>query len=114
MEIVQVDVHEKLALASIKEGQELDVSVVNYISPETKLKPRQSKMNKTHNSRCLFRALGKSDHLCPIWVNRSTNDFITSRGSGRRCKVNEVPGRLWINRILYKSFWDSRRLLTST
>ena len=85
--------HEKLTLVSIEEGQELDVSVVDYISPESKAKPRQSRMDKAHNSGCLLKALWKSDHLCPIWVNGSTNNFITSRGSSRWCKTNEVPGR---------------------
>ena len=94
VEIIRVDVYEKLALASVKEGKELDVSVVNYVSPESKLKPEQSRMDKAHNSGCLLRALWKLDHLCPIWVNGSTNYFITSRGSSRWCKANEVPGRL--------------------
>ena len=92
MKIIQVDVHEKLILASIEEEWELDAPVVDYVSPESKLKPGQSKMNEIHNSGCLLRALWKSEHLCLIWVNGSTNYFITSRSSSRWCKANKVPG----------------------
>jgi len=81
-----------MALASI-EGQKLNVSVVNYISSESKTKSGQSRINKTHNFGCLFRALWKLDHLGPFWMNRSTNDFITSRDSSRWYKVNEVLER---------------------
>jgi len=93
VKIVQVDVYEKLVPASVKEEQELDIFVVNYVSPKSKSKLGQSRIDKTHNSRCLLRALWKPDHLGPFWMNRSTNNFITSRGSNRWCKVNEVPGR---------------------
>jgi len=93
VKVIGVDIHKKLTPASIEEEQELDVSVVNYVSPESKAEPRQSRMNKAHNSGCLLRVLWKSDHLCPIWVNRGTNNFITSRGSSRWCKANEVLGR---------------------
>ena len=79
MKIIQVDIHEKLALASVEEGQELNVSVVNYVSPESKAKSGQSRMNKTHNSGCLLRVLWKSDHLGPFWVNRSTNNLLATR-----------------------------------
>jgi len=54
VEIIRVDVHEKLALASVKEGQELNVSVVNYVSPESKAEPRQSRMDKAHYFGCLL------------------------------------------------------------
>jgi len=40
VKVIQVDVHEEFTLASIKEGQELNVPVVNYVSPESKAKPR--------------------------------------------------------------------------
>jgi len=83
VEIIQVDIHEKLAPASIEEEKELDVYVVNYVSSESKSKPGQSRMDKTHNSRYLLRALWKSDYLCPIWMNGSINHFITSRGSSK-------------------------------
>jgi len=82
-----------LASAPIEKGQKLDVPMVNYVSLESKAKPGQSRMNEAHNSGCLLRALWKSDHLGSFWVNRSTNDFITSRGSSRWYKVNEVPER---------------------
>ena len=77
VKVIGVDIHEKLALASVKEGKELDVSVVNYVSPESKAEPRQSRMDKAYHSGCLLRALWKSDHLCLIWVNGSTYNFIT-------------------------------------
>ena len=66
MKVIRVDVHEKLIPASVKKGQELNVSVVNYVSPESKAEPRQSRMNEAYNSGCLLRALWKLDHLCPI------------------------------------------------
>ena len=50
MKVIGVDIHAKLAPASVKEGKELNVSVVNYISPESKAEPRQSRMNEAHNS----------------------------------------------------------------
>ena len=72
MKVIRVDVHEKLALASVKEGQELDVSVVNYVSPKSKAEPRQSRMNEAHNSECLLRAVWRLDHLYPIWTSAPT------------------------------------------
>ena len=92
VEIVQVDIHEKLVLASVKEGQELNVSIVNYVSPESKSKPGQSRMNETYNSRYLLRALWKLDHLCPLRVNRSTNNFIISSVIYKStCLENYIP-----------------------
>jgi len=79
VKVIGVDIHEKLALASIKEGQELDVSVVHYVSPESKAKSEQSRVNKTHNSGHLLRVLWKSDHLGLFWMNRSTNNLLATR-----------------------------------
>jgi len=93
VKIIQVDVHEKLASVPIEKGQKLDVPVVNYVSPESKAKPGQSRVNKIYTSRCLLRVLWNLDHLGPFWVNRNTNNFITSRGSSRWCKSNKIPGR---------------------
>ena len=51
------DIHEKLASASVEKKQKLDVSVVSYVSSESKAKSGQSRMNKTHNSGRLLRVL---------------------------------------------------------
>ena len=40
VKIIRVDVHKKLTPASVKEGQKLDVSVVNYVSSKSKAEPR--------------------------------------------------------------------------
>ena len=40
VKIIWVDVYEKLTPASIEEEQELDISVINYVSPKSKVKPR--------------------------------------------------------------------------
>jgi len=52
MKAVEVDIHEELTSSFVEEEQKLNVSVVDYISPESKTKSRQSRVNKTHNSRC--------------------------------------------------------------
>jgi len=90
---VRVDIHEKLTPVSIKEEQKLNISVVDYIPFENKTKSGQFGMNKIYNSRCLLRILWKLDHLDPIWVNESTNNFISSRDCSRWCKVNKISGR---------------------
>ena len=90
---VRVDIFEKLTSVSIKEEQKLNISVVDYISFESKTKSGQSEMNKIHNSRCLLIILWKLDHLDPIWVNGSTNNFISSRDCSRWYKANKIPGR---------------------
>ena len=59
------DIHEKLASASVEKKQKLDVSVVSYVSSESKAKSGQSRMNKTHNSGRLLRILWKST----TWVH---------------------------------------------
>ena len=66
MDITWVDIYNKLVSASIEEEQKLNVPVVNYVSPRSKTKPEQSRMNKVHNSRYLLRALWKLDYLGPI------------------------------------------------
>ena len=53
----------ELASAPVEKRQKLDVPVVNYVFPESKVKPGQSGVNKTHNSGRLLRVLWKSDHL---------------------------------------------------
>jgi len=53
MKVVRVDIYEEFISTFIEE-QKLNISVVDYILPENK---RQSRMNKTHNSRHLLRVL---------------------------------------------------------
>ena len=93
MKAVRVDIHDELISFSIKEGQKLNVIVVDYVSFEIKTKFEQSKVDKTYNSRYLFRVLWKSDHLGPIWINGNTNNFISFRGYSRQCKANKIPER---------------------
>jgi len=45
MRVIRVDIHKKLASASVEKGQKLNVSVVNYISPENKAKSEQSRLD---------------------------------------------------------------------
>ena len=85
MKVIWVDIYEKLASAPVEKGQELDVPMVDYVSPESKAKPGQSRMNKTHNSRCLLRVLWKLDHLGSFWINRSTNNLLATKAWSRRC-----------------------------
>jgi len=79
MKVIGVDIHKKLASASIKKEQKLDVSMVDYVSPESKAKSEQSRMDETHNSGCLLRVLSKSNHLGLFWMNRSTNNLLATR-----------------------------------
>ena len=53
--------------------------MVDYVSPENKAKPEQSRMNKTHNSGHLLRVLWKSDYLSPFWMNRNTYNLLATR-----------------------------------
>ena len=93
MKVIWVDIYEELASAPVKEGKELDVPIVNYISPESKVKSGQSEINNTHNSGHLLRVLQKLDHLGPFWMDRSTNDLLATRAWSRRYKSNKIPGR---------------------
>ena len=51
--------------------------MVDYISLKSKTKSGQFKVNKIHNYRYLIRVLWKLDHLGLIWINESTNNFIS-------------------------------------
>ena len=66
MKVIRVDIYEELAFATVEKRQKLDIPVVDYVSPESKAKSGQSRVNKTHNSGCLLRVLWKSDHLGPF------------------------------------------------
>ena len=57
IKVIWVDIYKKLEFAPIEKGQKLDVSVVDYVSSESKAKSGQSRMNETHYSRCLLRVL---------------------------------------------------------
>jgi len=93
MKVIRVDTHKKLASAPVEKGQKLNISMVNYVFPKSKVKPGQSRMNKIHYSGCLLRVLWKSDHMGPFWMNRSTNDLLATRAYSRRCKLNKTPER---------------------
>ena len=79
MKVIWVDIYKELASAPVEKGQKLDVTMVNYVSSESKAKSGQSRINKTYNSGCLLRVLWKSDHLGPFWMNRSTNNLLATR-----------------------------------
>jgi len=93
MKTIRVDIHEKLAPVFIKEEQKLNVSVIDCIPLESKMKSGQSRMNKTHKYKHLFRFLWKLDYLDPIWINGSTNNFISSRSCNRWYKANKILGK---------------------
>jgi len=54
MKVVRVDIYEEFIFTFIEEEQKPNISVVDYILPKNK---RQSRMNKTYNSRHLLRVL---------------------------------------------------------
>ena len=87
------DIHKELTSFSIEKKQKLSISMISYISLESKTKLGQSRMNKTHNSRYLLRDLWKLDYLGSIQINRSTSNFISSRGYSIQCKVNKILER---------------------
>ena len=87
MKIVRVNIHKGLTPVSIEEEYKLNVSVVNYVLFESKIKSGQSRIKSRH----LLRVLWKLDHLGPIWMNGSTNNFISSRCCNRWYKVNKAP-----------------------
>ena len=76
MKTVREEIYEKLTLNFIEEEQKLNISIVNYVSPKSKIKSGKSIINKTYNSRYLLRILWKLIYLDPIQINRSTNNFI--------------------------------------
>ena len=53
----------------------------------------RTKQSLDHLEWIKYITLWKLDHLYPIWVDGSTDHFITSRGNSRQCKANEVPER---------------------
>jgi len=75
-----------LTSVSIEEEYKLNVSVVNYVLFESKTESGQSRIKSRH----LLRVLWKLDHLGPIWMNGSTNNFISSKYCSRWCKMNKA------------------------
>ena len=82
MAVVWIDIHKKVTLSSVEEGQEQDVMVVNHTSSQAKPESREARVNKSHNSRNVLRVLRDSDHLGPdgllhfwekIYVPQSTD-----------------------------------------
>jgi len=82
-----------VTLSSVKERQEQDVMVVNHISSQAKSKPRETRVNKGHDSRNVLRVLRDSDHLGPVRMNRSTHYLVSFQGDSRGSITNKVPGR---------------------
>ena len=67
--------------------------MANYISFESKTKFEQFRVDKTYNSKYLFRVLWKLDYLGPIWMNGNTNNFISSRSYSKWYKANKILKR---------------------
>jgi len=93
MAVIGIDIHEKVTLSSVKERQEQDVMVVDYISSQTKPESRETRVNKSHNSRNVLRVPRNSDHLGPVRVNRSTYYLVSFQRDSRGSIANKVPGR---------------------
>jgi len=82
-----------VTLSSSKERQEQDVMMVNYISSQAKPESRETRVNKSHNSRNILRVPRNSDHLGPVRVNRSTHYLVFFQRDSRGSITNKVPGR---------------------
>jgi len=82
-----------VTLSSIKERQEQDVTVVDHISSQTKPKSRETRVNKSHNSRNILRVPRNLDHLGPVRVNRSAHYLVSFQRDSRGSIANKVPGR---------------------
>ena len=99
MKIIWVNIHKKLVSPYIKERRKLDIPVVYYISPKSKTKLGQSRMNETHNSGCLLRVLLKSEHLGLFWMNsvrtiNSSHSFHKSKNIKLRWDLKAILARL--------------------
>jgi len=82
-----------VTLSSIEERQEQDVTVVNHISSQAKPESRETRVNKSHNSRNVLRVPRNSDHLGPVRMSRSTYYLVSFQGDSRGSITNKVPGR---------------------
>jgi len=67
--------------------------VVNHISSQAKPKSRETRVNKSHNSRNVLRVLRDSDHLGPVRVNRSAHYLVSFQRDSRGNIADKVPGR---------------------
>jgi len=82
-----------VTLSSIEERQEQDVVVVNHISSQAKPKSRETRVNKSHNSRNVLRVLRNSDHLGPVRVNRSIHYLVSFQRDSKGSIADKVPGK---------------------
>jgi len=82
-----------VTLSSVKERQKQDVTVVDHISSQAKPKSRETRVNKSHNSRNILRIPSNSDHLGLVRVNRSTHYLVSFQRDSRGSIANKVPGR---------------------
>jgi len=82
-----------VTLSSVKERQEQDVTVVHHISSQAKPKSRETRVNKSHDSRNVLRVSRDSGHLGPVRVNRSTHYLVSFQRDSRGSITNKVPGR---------------------
>jgi len=82
-----------VTLSSVEERQKQDVTVVNHISSQAKPKSRETRVNKSHNSRNILRISSNSDHLGLVRVNRSTHYLVFFQRDSRGSIANKVPGR---------------------
>jgi len=82
-----------VTLSSIEERQEQDVTVVNHISSQAKPESRETRVNKSYNSRNVLRVPRDLDHLGPVRVNRSTYYLVSFQRDSRGSIANKVPGR---------------------
>jgi len=80
-----------VTLSSIEERQEQNVTVVNHISSQTK--SRETRVNKSHNSRNVLRVPRNSDYLGPVRMNRSTYYLVFFQRDSKGSITNKVLGR---------------------
>jgi len=82
-----------VTLSSSKERQEQNVTIVNHIFSQAKPESKETRVNKSHNSRNILRVPRNSDHLGPVRVNRSTHYLVFFQRDSRGSITNKVPGR---------------------
>jgi len=82
-----------VTLSSVKERKKQDVMMVNHIPSQAKPKSREMRVNKSHNSRNVFRVPRDSDYLGSVRMNRSTHYLVSFQRDSRGSIMNKVPGR---------------------
>ena len=67
--------------------------MVDHILSQTKSKSRETRVNKSHNSRNVLRVLRDSDYLGPVQMNRSTHYLVSFQRDSKGSIANKVLRR---------------------